>query len=143
MADNLKYSVLPKVNFCGSVLQDWREDFKTDCYFYTEDHDMGATIPWCSRDHKIIERQKCNGCKGYIAKSEIYKVALQIIEEREKDFPAADVVEVVRCKDCKWARWYVAANENYYCHCIDSDRYGLEKTDYCSYGERKDRKDGN
>lgn len=53
--------------------------------------------------------------------------AVQIVE----DFPAADVVEVVRCKDCK----------NY----IDSRCYSLHrglndwrsKEDYCSNGKRR------
>lgn len=47
--------------------------------------------------------------------------------------PSADVVEVVRCKDCK--------------HLMFSDMYGecsqahmgiVRPDDYCSYGERKD-----
>lgn len=47
--------------------------------------------------------------------------------------PAADVVEVVRCKDCK--------------HLMFSDMYGecsqahmgiVRPDDFCSYGERKD-----
>ena len=50
------------------------------------------------------------------------------------------MVEVVRCKDCKLADWYLAENGNYYCHCIESDRYGYEETDYCSCGIRRDSK---
>ena len=49
------------------------------------------------------------------------------------DIPTADVVEVVRCKDCK------------YYNAIDTDRLseckkGFETygNDYCSYGERTD-----
>ena len=49
--------------------------------------------------------------------------------------PAADVVEVVRCKDCK--------------HLMFSDMYGecsqahmgiVRPDDFCSYGEREDEK---
>lgn len=49
------------------------------------------------------------------------------------NIPAADVVEVVRCKDCK--------------HLMFSDMYGecsqahmgiVRPDDFCSYGERKD-----
>lgn len=25
-----------------------------DCYFYSEEHDMGATIPYCNYLHKIL-----------------------------------------------------------------------------------------
>lgn len=85
MADNLKYSVLPKVNFCGSVLQDWREDFKTDCYFYTEDHDMGATIPWCTSKKAICEPHQCNGCQDFISKAEVNDIVSHIVEERRAD----------------------------------------------------------
>ena len=51
----------------------------------------------------------------------------------ENQAPAADVVDVVRCKDCK--------------HLMFSDMYGecsqahmgiVRPDDYCSYGERKD-----
>lgn len=49
------------------------------------------------------------------------------------DIPSADVVEVVRCKDCKWY-------EKEWCYCglhnnADKD---IKPTDYCIYGERKD-----
>ena len=52
--------------------------------------------------------------------------------------PAADVVEVVRCKDCKY--WDCGVCE---LHSEEPDQYstGLEiemfADDYCSYGERR------
>lgn len=50
------------------------------------------------------------------------------------DAPAADVVEVVRCKDCKY--WDGEGR-------CEGIRNGLileytDRLDYCSYGERKD-----
>ena len=43
--------------------------------------------------------------------------------------PTADVVEVVRCKDCtEWDK------EEYEC----SHWHGFREDDYCSYGERMD-----
>ena len=45
--------------------------------------------------------------------------------------PAADVVEVVRCKDCR----YMLQTEG--C-ALDRDRFMREEEDYCSYGERED-----
>ena len=48
-----------------------------------------------------------------------------IIDEQ----PAADVVEVVRCKDCKW--W-----DGIECKTRDIDVVDVD--DFCSYGERKD-----
>lgn len=54
--------------------------------------------------------------------------------------PAADVVPVVRCKDCEYSAnaW---VNENGFLICPAS---GMEITDndFCSYGARMDLKDG-
>ena len=51
------------------------------------------------------------------------------------DLPAADVVPVVRCKDCK----YWQGNNDDYPH--EECRWGREETpdanDFCSYGERR------
>ena len=50
-----------------------------------------------------------------------------------EDAPAADVVPVVRCKDCKY---------HYDCGVHFCDRLGMDCPDdsdfFCSYGERKD-----
>ena len=48
--------------------------------------------------------------------------------------PSADVVEVVRCKDCKWAEVHKKDN-GVFC---EYNECGFEKNDYCSYGKRKD-----
>ena len=49
----------------------------------------------------------------------------------------ADVVEVVRCKDC---RWYLTANWDgtilYGCDCTEGLK-DVEPNGFCSYGERK------
>lgn len=49
---------------CGYYLGDQR---KRDCFFYSEEHDMGATIPWCSIINKDqpLEKGDCFGCKYY------------------------------------------------------------------------------
>lgn len=49
-----------------------------------------------------------------------------------------DAVPVVRCRECKWADWYDAANGNQYCHCLETEAWGRTETDYCSYGKRED-----
>ena len=50
--------------------------------------------------------------------------------------PFADVVEVVRCKDCRYWRsdGECIMHSNYTINAI----YGADENDYCSYGERKD-----
>lgn len=50
------------------------------------------------------------------------------------DTPTADVVEVVRCKDCKFARKMVSGD---YSCCVDH-RLSHDENDYCSYGERRE-----
>ncbi len=58
-----------------------------------------------------------------------------------RDVPAADVVPVVRCKDCKW---FVDNNggEWYGCKMFQVVRITPEDApkpdDFCSYGERRD-----
>ena len=48
--------------------------------------------------------------------------------------PAADVVEVVRCKDCKHRD-----PEDKLCEHYRNDHFWMRKDDdYCSYGERKE-----
>lgn len=57
------------------------------------------------------------------------------------EIPTADVVEVVRCKDCKHCKLQYPvkakgeeAIEGYYCY---FNREYVKPTHYCSYGERK------
>lgn len=58
-----------------------------------------------------------------------------------KKIPAADVVEVVRCKDCKHLT--VHNSQTLYAYC-EKTKYRFEpfqtdtRTHFCSYGERKD-----
>ena len=58
-------------------------------------------------------------------------------EERISELPKADIVEVVRCKDCKHYSHDVDANEGEWDCCRV---YGMfvDPNDFCSEGERKD-----
>ena len=54
----------------------------------------------------------------------------------------ADVVKVVRCKDCKYCDFFYPQKEigkeaisTFYCELFKGDR---KETDYCSYGELKE-----
>lgn len=65
--------------------------------------------------------------------------AIEILTEIEYA-PTADVVEVVRCKDCKWWEAWITGSTIGRC---ENPRNGLvneysEETDFCSYGERKE-----
>ena len=50
--------------------------------------------------------------------------------------PAADVVEVVRCKDCVWRD--VEPHDEFTTGCRWYQEERPNDNDYCSYGERKD-----
>lgn len=55
------------------------------------------------------------------------------------NIPAADVVEVVRCGDCKHATFYSCRNDA--CYRAIICEYEINTDDeifFCSYGERKD-----
>lgn len=72
----------------------------------------------------------------YIDKQKTMTVIFEIAENVIKSLPSADVVEVVRCKDCI----YWQDNNDGYPH--EECRWGHDETpnedDYCSYGERKE-----
>ena len=57
--------------------------------------------------------------------------------DRIKQMPTADVVEVVRCKDCKHKSSWKKHELGYYV-CGVSGFLVVEDIDYCSYGERKE-----
>lgn len=50
--------------------------------------------------------------------------------------PTADVVEVVRCKDCKLAEIVTTNIGTKYIECQSHEVY-MEANDFCSYGKRK------
>ena len=71
--------------------------------------------------------------------------AITELFERIGAMPAADVVEVVRCKDCKlWSssltkeekQVLIDTNTDGVCEVWMSD--GLMPNDFCSYGQRKE-----
>lgn len=51
------------------------------------------------------------------------------------ELPSADVVEVVRCKDCKLATKDKVLIDRYNCYVHDEQ---TRANDFCSYGERAD-----
>ena len=86
---------------------------------------------------EYIERKavinKVNEIPAHFDNGDI-RYGIELAIQTIKDTPTADVVEVVRCKDC---RHYVAeyctrdikSRTNMFYMCAD---------DFCSYGERKD-----
>lgn len=60
---------------------------------------------------------------------------LRIARKDIKRFSATDVVEVVRCKDCEYAKEY---KNNLFCCYYPRAPKSVSSNDYCSYGIRKD-----
>lgn len=51
---------------------------REDCFYYTEEMDMGAIIQSCAL-HKGIGKCHCNGCDMYISNADVFK---DFIKER-------------------------------------------------------------
>lgn len=66
------------------------------------------------------------------------KVPVDALLEQIKDTSTADVVEVVRCKDCKHHEDFLFDDDKVLCWVHDEDIV-VAKNGYCSYGERKEQ----
>lgn len=66
------------------------------------------------------------------------QTTMKCVERAIKEAPTADVVEVVRCKDCKHycLSDFRKPEEHRWCEQICNGDYYPEPTDFCSYGER-------
>ena len=63
-----------------------------------------------------------------------WNLAIEIIENA----PTADVVEVVRCKDCKYRGAMLSVPKGVFYTCKKYLLPYCKPDDYCSYGERMD-----
>lgn len=73
-------------------------------------------------------------------------VLLDELFERAKHFPAVDAVEVVRCKDCKYAMLLRKPEGKLIADCLirkmnseDEQFCMVSGDDFCSYGERREK----
>lgn len=76
----------------------------------------------------------CNNFNGIRCRSCDIDDVLTAIE----DFPTADAVEVVFCKDCKRAERIIDQYGNLEYKCRKMNDY-MSPADYCSRGERKEK----
>lgn len=60
---------------------------------------------------------------------EVMASVIATLEEQ----PTADVVEVVRCKDCEYGQSYNMFGSRY---CIKHNDVAVKDNDFCNYGER-------
>lgn len=66
--------------------------------------------------------------------NEVY-FGLSDVRKAIEQTPTADVVEVVRCKDCKY--WVYEDDLGMFCSHWGSTLAESQADDFCSYGERK------
>ena len=66
-----------------------------------------------------------------------YGIPLGDLVDTFSDIPAADVVEVVRCRDCEHSYRIDGAKEEYDCAKISAFAKFFLGDHFCSYGERK------
>ncbi|MGN1134715.1 MAG: hypothetical protein ACI4SF_00670 [Oscillospiraceae bacterium] len=86
-------------------------------------------------EKEYIEREAMNNVLDELMVNDSVYNALQAI-------PAADVVEVVRCKDCKWYKESKLLAPNKFCFRLkdrngDPIGYNFAPDEFCSFGERK------
>lgn len=105
----------------------------------------------------IAVMEKGKTMSDYITKEEVLKLLtpsdtrisktyIALVREEIKLRPSADVVKVVRCKDCKYLKPFTSQyGAGQYCECPCSfGGQGIKKPDdYCSYGERRDDREYN
>lgn len=79
---------------------------------------------------------------AYFESGDIRYGIIVAIDILKKQTPAADVVEVVRCKDCKYCEVFYPLKEEgeeaikaHYCKLYNSNR---KQIDFCSYGVKKE-----
>ena len=87
----------------------------------------------------LIDRQAaidalCDNCETVDSSCAHYPCKRYLAIEQ---LPSADVVEVIRCKDCKWSDWYTSCDGSKYCYCMETGNSGRTENDYCSYAERR------
>lgn len=94
---------------------------------------------------------KCQNCGATICSTHEYVDAIKLWNRWEKVVqkqPTADVVEIVRCKDCIFSRELDKYEKKLYLdNCVGCTKHSksyhsliMEDNDFCSYGERKEVK---
>lgn len=63
---------------CGAMQ---KREHKKDCFFFREEHHMGATIPTCSYNNGGLDVCPCESCNKYISRADVYKLAVSKVDE--------------------------------------------------------------
>ena len=87
-------------------------------------------------EKEYIEREAAVAFLEHMAAS---RYLIQCFESKEK-FPAADVVEIVRCRNCKYHHWEQEpchGKTEHFCSVLNAQVF---KDFYCYYGAKMDGK---
>lgn len=88
-----------------------------------------ATEEFISRTEALEDFESCNAENPNWTPQRVKTLLLRQ--------PAADVTEVVRCKDCKYGDYDSKPNGAMVC-LRTKDGFWREETDFCSYGKRRE-----
>lgn len=82
MFDDLNRT-LDQLNISIGCLRSREEPkIKTNCYHYTEWHDMGATIPCCSLQTNP-GCTPCENCQDYISNRDVSKMVMEMTKKKK------------------------------------------------------------
>ena len=126
------------------------EDDEIDCFDGGEATIAGAKVKinWCKDGYSwTYDTDIPHECFDVYEDGEKYcrGIVFSISDVR---LPAADAVEVVRCKDCKWYKVSKLLAPDKFCFRLEDGNgnhvgYNFVPDDFCSHGERKDGGDKN
>lgn len=86
--------------------------------------------------HEALPGLKAQVDPDLTPKAYAYLRGGEAIIEDLTEFPAADVVPVVRCQDCVYARPLKDMNYDYLCHYWNG--HSCNQNQFCSQGKRKE-----
>ena len=90
-----------------------------------------------------VEKHYCAPCKGQggdLGGDWCRSCVINSVLEKAREIPAADVVEVVRCKDCKWYSELACGEEELLGSqgwCNEVMARPMPSNGFCSFGERE------
>ena len=87
---------------------------------------------------KYIERE---AARDLMEQALVDDWEIQYADDRLDEIPAADVVEVVRCKDCRWGKYVKSEIYNDslpVCGYKNAHGMVVNETGYCAWGKRRE-----
>ena len=59
-----------------------KPSYAKDCFFFEEDQDMNATLPYCAYQHDVYPRGCCETCKQYVSKQQARDLVLAYVSRK-------------------------------------------------------------